>query len=72
MSLDAVEVDLSRAFVFGQGYVALSRVRTLAGLKVLGLSANALQVDPKIVRRDAGFKSESEVAEETFVALDLE
>ncbi|MBY0538074.1 AAA family ATPase [Patescibacteria group bacterium] len=70
MSLDAVEVDLSKAFVFGQGYVALSRVRTLAGLKVLGLSVNALQVDPKIVRRDAGFKSESEAAEETFVALD--
>ncbi|MES2749345.1 MAG: helix-turn-helix domain-containing protein [Patescibacteria group bacterium] len=70
MSLDAVEVDLSKAFVFGQGYVALSRVRTLAGLKVLGLSANALSVDPKIVRRDAGFRSESEAAEETFVALD--
>ena len=70
MSLDAVEVDLSKAFVFGQGYVALSRVRTLAGLKVLGLSANALSVDPKIVRRDAGFRSESESAEETFVALD--
>ncbi len=70
MSLDAVEVDLSKAFVFGQGYVALSRVRTLAGLKVLGLSVNALQVDPKIVRRDAGFRSESEAAEETFVALD--
>lgn len=70
MSLDAVEVDLSKAFVFGQGYVALSRVRTLAGLKVLGLSVNALQVDPKIVRRDAGFKSESGSAEETFVALD--
>lgn len=72
MSLDAVEVDLSKAFVFGQGYVALSRVRTLAGLKVLGLSANALQVDPKIVRRDAQFKSESEMAEETFVNLEGE
>jgi uncharacterized protein (UPF0335 family) len=70
MSLDAVEVDLSKAFVYGQGYVALSRVRTLAGLKVLGLSANALQVDPKIVRRDEGFRSESEAAEETFVMLD--
>lgn len=72
MSLDAVEVDLSKAFVFGQGYVALSRVRTLAGLKVLGLSANALQVDPKIVRRDEGFRSESASAEETFVALDTQ
>ncbi len=70
MSLDAAEIDLSKAFVFGQGYVALSRVRSLAGLKILGMCANALQVDPKIVRRDAGFHSESEAAEETFQNLD--
>jgi len=66
MSLDAAEIDLSKAFVFGQGYVALSRVRSLAGLKILGMCANALQVDPKIVRRDVQFKSESESAENTF------
>jgi len=66
MSLDAAEIDLSKAFVFGQGYVALSRVRSLAGLKILGMCANALQVDPKIVRRDVQFKSESESAEDTF------
>ena len=72
MSLDAAEIDLSKAFVFGQGYVALSRVRSLAGLKILGMSANALMVDPKIVRRDAGFRSESEAAEETFQNLELE
>jgi hypothetical protein len=70
MSLDAAEIDLSKAFVFGQGYVALSRVRSLAGLKILGMCANALQVDPKIVRRDVGFHSESEAAEETFQNLD--
>jgi hypothetical protein len=70
MSLDAAEIDLSRAFVYGQGYVALSRVRSLAGLKILGLCANALQVDPKIVRRDAGFRSESESAEDTFKNLE--
>jgi len=70
MSLDAAEIDLSKAFVFGQGYVALSRVRSLAGLKILGMSANALQVDPKIVRRDAGFRAESEAAEETFQNLE--
>lgn len=72
MSLDAAEIDLSKAFVFGQGYVALSRVRSLAGLKILGMSANALQVDPKIVRRDEGFRSESEAAEETFQNLEPE
>lgn len=70
MSLDAAEIDLSKAFVFGQGYVALSRVRSLAGLKILGMCANALQVDPKIVRRDAGFHAESEAAEETFQNLE--
>ena len=66
MSLDAVEVDLSKSFVFGQGYVALSRVRSLAGLKVLGMNPNALVVDPKIIEQDKRFATESELAEETF------
>ncbi len=62
MSLDAVEVDLSKAFVYGQGYVALSRVRTLDGLKVNGMHPNALQVDPKIVSADKRFKAETDAA----------
>jgi hypothetical protein len=66
MSLDAAEVDLSKSFVFGQGYVALSRVRSLAGLKVLGMHPNALQVDPRVVERDKGFRQEAEAATETF------
>jgi len=72
MSLDAVEVDLSKAFVFGQGYVALSRVRTLAGLRVLGMSPTALRVDPKVVQVDARFRTESELAEDTFAAFEGE
>lgn len=70
MSLDAAEVDLSKAFVYGQGYVALSRVRTLQGLKVNGMHPNALQVDPKIVQADARFHSEAEQAEEAFAAME--
>lgn len=70
MSLDAAEVDLSKSFVYGQGYVALSRVRALAGLKVLGMNPNALMVDPKIIAEDARFHDQSEAAEETFNALD--
>ena len=70
MSLDAAEVDLSKAFVYGQGYVALSRVRSLAGLKVLGMSANALMVDPKIIAQDARFSAESDAAEETFASME--
>ncbi|MEZ4195590.1 MAG: helix-turn-helix domain-containing protein [Candidatus Paceibacterota bacterium] len=70
MSLDAVEVDLSKSFVYGQGYVALSRVRSLAGLKVLGINANALMVDPKIIKQNGRFEEESGLAEETFLNLD--
>ena len=72
MSLDAAEIDLRNAFTYGQGYVALSRVRTLAGMKVLGLNANALMVDPKIVRMDERFHVESEQAEEVFGNMDEE
>ncbi len=70
MSLDAAEVDLSKSFVYGQGYVALSRVRSLAGLKVLGINLNALMVDPKIIAQDVRFMDESDAAEETFKALE--
>lgn len=70
MSLDAAEIDLSKAFVYGQGYVALSRVRTLAGLKMLGMSPTALRVDPKIVTIDDRFRSESGQADEAFVEME--
>lgn len=69
MSLDAVEMDLTNAFVFGQGYVALSRVRTLLGLKVLGLNPNALQVDPGIIRQDEQFRHEAAAADASFADM---
>lgn len=70
MSLDAAEIDLSKAFVYGQGYVALSRVRSLDGLKVLGMHPNALQVDPKIVQQDVKFHHESSAVEDAFIAME--
>ncbi len=70
MSLDAAEIDLSKAFVYGQGYVALSRVRSLDGLKILGMNPNALQVDPKIVLQDVKFHKESESAEDAFIEME--
>ncbi|MBP9842782.1 MAG: helix-turn-helix domain-containing protein, partial [Candidatus Pacebacteria bacterium] len=70
MSLDAAEIDLSKAFVYGQGYVALSRVRSLDGLKVLGMHPNALQVDPKIVVQDKRFYEQSDSAEEAFEEME--
>lgn len=52
MSLDSAVIDLSKSFVYGMGYVALSRVRTLAGLHLTGFSPNALLVDPTILSID--------------------
>lgn len=46
MTLSAAEIDLSRAFVEGLGYVALSRVASLDRLRLLGFNARALQVAP--------------------------
>ena len=46
MTLDAARIDLSRAFVEGMGYVALSRVRGLKDLILDGLNGMALRVSP--------------------------
>ncbi len=44
MTLDGAHVDLSNAFVPGMGYVALSRVRSLASLTLGGLNRTALMM----------------------------
>ncbi len=63
MSLEAAEMDLSRAFVPGMGYVALSRVRALSGLKLLGLNEMALKVDQRAVELDKELRALSAAAE---------
>ncbi|MBX3709636.1 MAG: AAA family ATPase [Gammaproteobacteria bacterium] len=56
MTLDAAEIDLGDAFEPGMGYVALSRVRRLNGLKLMNLNEMALKVHPKILQHDKIFK----------------
>jgi len=60
MTLDAAEVDLSKAFVTGMGYVALSRVKSLSGLRLLGLNKMALQVNSEIVELDKWLRLKSQ------------
>lgn len=66
LSLDAAETDLSRTFVPGMGYVALSRVRTLDGLSLLGMNSLAFQVEEKICEVDQKMKTDSEKFHRSF------
>ncbi len=73
MSLDAAEIDLSKSFTPGMGYVALSRVRSLDGLFLSGINNMALRMHEQIYDLDRGLRAASaelavntsEVAEES-------
>ncbi len=62
MSLDAAEIDLSRSFVAGMGYVALSRVRSLSGLYLKGINNIALQINENVFIFDQELREKSERA----------
>ena len=66
MSFDEAVMDLSDVFEFGQGYVALSRVRRLSGLHLLGWNERALQVHPEVIEKDYAFRTLSEEAVAVF------
>ncbi len=59
MSMDAAEINLSQAFTPGMGYVALSRVRSLDGVYLLGLNQTALLLHPDIYEFDRSLKLDS-------------
>lgn len=69
MSLDEAVMDLSSVFEYGQGYVALSRVRRLNGLYLLGWNRMTFQVHPEVLARDEIFRAASEEAADIFDKL---
>jgi ATP-dependent exoDNAse (exonuclease V) alpha subunit len=71
MSLDAAQIDLSKAFTEGMGYVALSRVRTLAGLRLDGLNEMALRVNPEITAIENDLRRQSAVNAVNLKKLDV-
>ena len=62
MSLDAAEIDLSKSFEPGMGYVALSRVRSIEGLYIKGINNMAMVVNPQIIELDVKLKTRSNQA----------
>ena len=69
MSMDGAVMDLSSVFEYGQGYVALSRVRKMEGLYLLGINQKALEVHPVILEKDKLFRKSSQEAQKTFSNL---
>ncbi len=72
MTLDAAEIDLSKSFAYGQSYVALSRVKDIDGLKLLGLNKEGLQAHPLVLRGDRYFQQQSADIAEKYKDLDEE
>ncbi|SJN18372.1 AAA family ATPase [Psychrobacter sp. JB385] len=72
MTLEAAEIDLSRTFELGQGYVALSRLKSLAGLQLLGMNDMSLQLDPLARGADRRFLVLSDEADANYAMLDEE
>ena len=72
MTLEAAEIDLSRTFELGQGYVALSRLKSLAGLQLLGMNDMSLQLDPLARGADKRFLVLSNEADANYAMLDEE
>ena len=64
MNLDAAEIDLSKCFLPGMGYVALSRLSEFSGLKLKGINDLALLVNEDALKLDKEFKGKSRQANE--------
>lgn len=69
MTLDSARIDLRKAFTEGMGYVALSRVRNLDNLYLLGINRTALQVSEDAQKIDERLKKDSLKTEKRFSHL---
>lgn len=66
LSLESAEIDLSRSFEPGQGYVALSRVSSIDNLRVLGINDLAFTLYPITRKADKRFKELSAEVEKEY------
>ncbi len=69
MTLDAARIDLRRAFVEGMGYVALSRLKSLETLSLIGINNMALRVSPDALEIEKDLRKKSAAAVQKFAHL---
>jgi ATP-dependent exoDNAse (exonuclease V) alpha subunit len=69
MTLDAAKLNLANVFEPGMGYVALSRVRSLDALSILGLHGKAFFVHPEVLTKDEEFRKECDNCNNKFADL---
>ena len=69
MTLDAARIDLRRAFVEGMGYVALSRVRSIRNIQLLGINQMALRVSEVATAIDQDLREKSSKDAKRFSSL---
>lgn len=67
MTLDEAVIDLRRTFTGGQGYVALSRLRSLQGLTLRGFNDGAFFVPDDVKEADVLFRKKSKQAEDALL-----
>jgi ATP-dependent DNA helicase PIF1 len=48
MSIDFLEISLDDCFAEGQAYVAISRARSLEGLRVVSFNPKAFKTNPRV------------------------
>ncbi len=69
MTLDAARIDLRKAFVEGMGYVALSRVKDIEHLYLVGINRMALQVSTEAADIDVHLRTQAGDAKKRFAHL---
>lgn len=69
MSLDQANINLSRVFELGAGFVALSRLKTLDGLYIEDFKENSLELNPLAKKADARFLELSSEAQQEYENL---
>lgn len=72
MTLDTATIDLRKTFEKGQGYVALSRLRDMKGLRLKGVNNLVMELDELAHKADRRFMELSDMADDHYTIENLE